>query len=512
MQPEELSRTPSVRLLLMALAAGIGGSFQCGFNSSLINVPTKEVQTFINSTLQARYAQPVSDSTLTLLWAVIASVFAVGGLVGALVARPMALLMGRKAGLLANNAFAIIAALLMGVSEVATSFELIIIGRFLIGVNCGAGLCLHPMYLAESAPQQQRGTLAMTTSMFLTVGILVGQIVGLRQVLGGSPLWPVVLALPALPAIVQLLVLPWFPESPRYLLITRKEPKEALKALRWLRRRSVSLQSLKLELDAMDAEQSHAGSGVARTGMLEVLRERSSRRQLVVVVTLNITQQLSGINAIYFYSIYIFKEAEIAEEYIPYVTLGTGAAEILTAVTCGMIIDWLGRRPLLIAGYSLMGLCCILITIGLALQKRVPALSYFSIAIVFAYILSFGIGPGGILNVLPAELFSHHARPTAYSIAGCVNWLSFFVIGIIFPFLVRATGPYCFILFLANSVAGGLLVCCLLPETKNRSFLEVTELFDARRSNCYGMLGTAATSGNEQSLVTLPEVASALHR
>ncbi|XP_075909859.1 solute carrier family 2, facilitated glucose transporter member 11-like isoform X3 [Petromyzon marinus] len=221
-------RTPCPRLLLMAVATGLGGSFQYGLNLSLINVPTKVVQGFINSTWESRYGHPVSSSVLTLIWSIIASVFAVGGLAGAILAGPMAQQLGRKCGLLANNAFAILASVLMGVSDVSSSFELLIIGRFLIGVNCGVGLSLQPMYLSECAPQHQRGALAMSTSIFLTLGIFCGQIVGLREVLGGQQqLWAVVLALPVLPALTQLLVLPFFPESPCYLLIDRGQPQQA---------------------------------------------------------------------------------------------------------------------------------------------------------------------------------------------------------------------------------------------------------------------------------------------
>ncbi|CAN0395686.1 unnamed protein product [Lampetra planeri] len=466
-------RTPSHRLLLMAVAAGLGGSFQYGLNLSLINVPTKVVQGFINSTWESRYGHPVSSSVLTLIWSIIASVFAVGGLAGAILAGPMAQRLGRKCGLLANNAFAILASILMGVSDVSSSFELLIIGRFLIGVNCGVGLSLQPMYLSECAPQHQRGALAMSTSIFLTLGIFCGQIVGLREVLGGQQqLWAVVLALPVLPALTQLLVLPFFPESPCYLLIDRGQPQQGTGS-------SPLEHQLDEELLAMRAEQEQMSGGGPRS-VWDVMRDRGTRWQLVTVLLLNVTQQLSGLNVIYFYSTYVFKEAKISEEKIPYMTLGTGAAEILTAMSCGMLVDCLGRRPLLLCGYVLMSLCCAAITVSLALQERSIWMPYLSVALIFAYILSFGIGPGGIMGILPAELFMQDSRSAAFVISGSVNWFSFFLIGLLFPFLVEDMGPYCFVFFMVDCVIGTILVCILLPETKDRSFVEISRLFHAR--------------------------------
>ncbi|XP_078476054.1 solute carrier family 2, facilitated glucose transporter member 5-like [Lampetra fluviatilis] len=505
-------RTPSHRLLLMAVAAGLGGSFQYGLNLSLINVPTKVVQGFINSTWESRYGHPVSSSVLTLIWSIIASVFAVGGLAGAILAGPMAQRLGRKCGLLANNAFAILASILMGVSDVSSSFELLIIGRFLIGVNCGVGLSLQPMYLSECAPQHQRGALAMSTSIFLTLGIFCGQIVGLREVLGGQQqLWAVVLALPVLPALTQLLVLPFFPESPCYLLIDRGQPQQARRVLAWLRGgdgdgsngggscsdvaagggdgnsadigQGTGSSPLEHQLDeellAMRAEQEQMSGGGPRS-VWDVMRDRGTRWQLVTVLLLNVTQQLSGLNVIYFYSTYVFKEAKISEEKIPYMTLGTGAAEILTAMSCGMLVDCLGRRPLLLCGYVLMSLCCAAITVSLALQERSIWMPYLSVALIFAYILSFGIGPGGIMGILPAELFMQDSRSAAFVISGSVNWFSFFLIGLLFPFLVEDMGPYCFVFFMVDCVIGTILVCILLPETKDRSFVEISRLFHAR--------------------------------
>uniref|UniRef100_A0A674JE29 Major facilitator superfamily (MFS) profile domain-containing protein n=1 Tax=Terrapene triunguis TaxID=2587831 RepID=A0A674JE29_9SAUR len=155
---------------------------------------------------------------------------------------------------------------------------------------------------------------------------------------------------------------------------------------------------------------------------------------------------------IYFYASYIFKQAGIPAEKIPYVTLGTGACECLTALTCGLLIDYMGRRLLIIGGYTLMSFWCIVLTFSLTYQELYPWVPYLSMASIFAFILSFGLGPGGITNTLTAELFTQSSRPAAYMIGGSVSWLSFFTIGMLFPFIVsthlefrraRFSSPFC---------------------------------------------------------------------
>ncbi|NXB21886.1 GTR11 protein, partial [Rhagologus leucostigma] len=168
----------------------------------------------------------------------------------------------------------------------------------------------------------------------------------------------------------------------------------------------------------------------------QLFTDRGVRWQLITVIVMTMGQQLSGINAIYFYATYVFEQAGILAEKIPYVTLGTGVCECLTALSCGLLIDHVGRRCLIIGGYVLMTLWCTVLTFSLTYQELYPWVPYMSMACVFAFILSFGLGPGGITNTLTAELFVQSSRPAAHMIAGTVSWVSFFTIGMLFPFIV----------------------------------------------------------------------------
>uniref|UniRef100_A0A3B3SMM4 Solute carrier family 2 member 11b n=1 Tax=Paramormyrops kingsleyae TaxID=1676925 RepID=A0A3B3SMM4_9TELE len=475
--PCQLARysLPSKSLLLAICAVGIGGTFQCGYNISIMNAPTKSIQNFINQTWLGRYETDIPEHTLTLLWSIIVSIFTLGGLIGASFGGNLAIKLGRKGALLINNTFSLLAALLMGLSYPTGLYELLIVGRFLTGINAGISMCVQPLYLGEIAPRAFRGAVAMGTSIFITSGILVGQVIGLKELLGRDDLWPVLLSTTSIPAVMQLLILPWFPESPRYLLIERDDSDACTNALRRLH----GQEDYRAEQEDMERERI-SSQGQEPMSPWQLFRDPTLRWQLTTSVLLNAAQQLNGINAIYFYASYVFGQSGIPASKIPYVTLGTGACECLTALTCGMLIESLGRRVLIIGGYSLMTFWCVCLTLTLTLQDISPAVPYLSMACVFAFILSFGLGPGGVTNILNGELFTQTSRAAAYMIGGSINWMSLFIIGILFPFIVDGLKQYCFLVFLVICCLVATYIFFMVPETKNKTFLEIQAEFQSK--------------------------------
>ncbi|XP_017307572.1 solute carrier family 2, facilitated glucose transporter member 11b isoform X2 [Ictalurus punctatus] len=461
-------KVPSKTLLMAVWAAGIGGTFQYGYNVSIINAPNKEVQRFINQTWIKRYDTNISAELLTLLWSSIVSIFTIGGLVGASIGASLAVHFGRKGTLLINNSFALLAAVLMGLSSLTAAFELLIAGRFISGINAGVGACVQPLYLGEIAPRALRGAMAMGTSIFITGGILTGQVIGLTELLGGEQYWPLLLISPCVPAVLQLIFLPQFPESPRFLLIDRADEVACTTALQQLH----GGEHFQVEMEDMQRERISA-EGIKPLKPWQLFTECRNRWPLFIVILISTAQQLNGINAIYFYAEYVFREAGIPAENIPYVTLGTGACECITALTCSLLIERLGRRALIIGGYSLMSLWCVCFTLALSFQKVSSWVPYLSMLCIFAFILSFGLGPGGVTNILITELFTQTTRPAAYMIAGSVNWLSFFFISMVFPFIVNGLQQFCFLIFLVICCLVATFIFFFVPETKNKTFLEI---------------------------------------
>uniref|UniRef100_A0A3P8UMZ6 Solute carrier family 2 member 11a n=1 Tax=Cynoglossus semilaevis TaxID=244447 RepID=A0A3P8UMZ6_CYNSE len=414
----------SLRLVLMVLAAGTGGTLQYGYNLAIMNAPTTFIQTFINETVRERWAVQLEDYQVTLVWTIIVSIFSLGGLAGALITGPMSIHLGRKKCLLVNNVFLMAGALFAVTSRVARSFEMIIISRILVGINCGIGMNVQPMYFGESAPKHLRGAVSLTSAVFAAFGVMLGQVVGLREILGSEPCWQYLLASNAIPGLIQLLTLPWFPESPRYLLIDRGDKEACIKALRTLR--GCEVQSS--ELDEILQEQAET-QGMRPRRIWELFPDRSVRWQLISVIIISSAMQLCGNDSV---------------------------------------------RNSLKYEHTIIWYCNKYNHISLMFSHYVFWMQYLSMACVFTYILSFGMGPAGVTGVLPTEIFNQAARPAAYMIAGSMMWINLFIVGMVFPFLVE----YCFVPFAVVCLLSAVYVGMFLPETQGKTLSVITSEFN----------------------------------
>ncbi|XP_041084683.1 solute carrier family 2, facilitated glucose transporter member 11-like [Polyodon spathula] len=462
----------SPMLVLAIFVVGIGGTFQYGFQISVLNSPSPYIKRFLNETWLMRYGAALEDWKLNLIWSFIISLYAVGGLIGALNAGHLAVKYGRKRCLLSNNFVAIAGGVMMGLSRRAQSFEMIMVGRFLYGINAGISLNVQTMYLGESAPKRLRGLVSMTVSTFLSIGKLSGQLLGLNEILGSEDLWPVLLAFSVIPALIQLVSLPFFPETPRYLLIDKGDQAQCEKALQQLWGKGdyrSEIHDMVLEHAAIKGEKSKS--------VLELILDRSLRWQLLTVFVTFTTLQLCGINAIYLYSFDVFRAAGIPVHQVRYVALGTGLCEIFTSLFCGLLIESTGRRVLLLRGYWCMALVLGLLTVTIFLQDQIIWMSYCSMALIFAFIFFFGSGPAGVTAPLPGEMFNQAFRPAAFVIGGSLNWVGLFIIGMIVPILVDNLDYLCFIIFLGFCFFSGVYVWFYFPETKGKTVLEITEDF-----------------------------------
>ncbi|KAJ8285609.1 hypothetical protein GJAV_G00028810 [Gymnothorax javanicus] len=472
--PGDKKEKGNARVLALAVcSAAIGGTLQYGYNLAIINSPTIHIQRFINETVLERWGAELQVYQVTLIWTFIVSIFSLGGLAGALIAGPMAIHFGRKRSLLLNNIFLLLSSALALLSRSARSFEMIILARFLVGINAGVSMNIQPMYFGESAPRHLRGAVSLSSAVFTAFGVVLGQVMGLREILGSESCWPYLLASNAIPGLIQLLTLPWFPESPRYLLIDRGDKEACIKALRRLRGSNV----LHGEIEEIQLEKT-AAMGVKAKGPWGLFTDRSMRWQLLSVMVISSAMQLCGNDSIYFYASYVFQEAGISADNIQYATIGTGSCEFTASIVSNLLIEKLGRKFLLMGGYILMAGWAVVFTVGLSLQHTVSWMPYLCMTCVFAYILSFGTGPAGVTGVLPTEVFHQTARPAAYMIAGSMMWVNLFLMGMVFPFIVKGFGQYCFLPFSAVCLLSAIFIGTVLPETKGKSLSAIAEDFD----------------------------------
>jgi len=470
--------------IAFAIAAGaIGSSFQHGYNTGVLNAPQGVMTLWLKSQINCsnetilaaeNLAEKMSDCNRdsTLIWSWIVAIFCVGGMMGGSLVGFVSSRFGRKGGLLMNNILVVIATLLMGLAKTANSFQMLIAGRLIIGINSGLNAGLAPMYLAEISPVSLRGALGTVYQLIITLSILISQILGMNVVLGTDEGWPWLLALTAVPAILQVATLPFCPESPKYLLLDKDDEMAANSALSWLRG-SIEVHD---EMDEMKQEQ-ESMKLVPKVTLKEMLTNGSLRKPLIIAMMMMLAQQLSGINCAIFYSTSIFKEAGLDAQASQSATLGMGTMNVLMTFVSLVLIEKAGRKTLMVIGLVVMFLMTTLLLAALLTYESVAAMSYVAIVAVILFVVGFATGPGSIPWFFVTELFAQSGRPTATSIAVTVNWSANFLVGLGFAPLQEALGAYVFIIFMIIQLFFILYVYFIVPETKNRTIEEITAKF-----------------------------------
>ncbi|XP_069652929.1 solute carrier family 2, facilitated glucose transporter member 5-like isoform X1 [Haliaeetus albicilla] len=496
-------------LLSVTLLVSFGSSMLYGYNLAVVNSPAVHIKAFYNATWSQRYGHGLASGPLTLLYSLTVSIFALGGLVGSLLVGVLVERYGRNGALSRSALLVLLAGGFMGFSQELGSPEMVIIGRSITGLHSGICLSVVPLYLGEIAPKNLRGFLGLMPTLFICLGVFFAQVLGLPELLGEDRFWPLFLSVVVIPASLQLLLLHCFPESPRYLLIERNDVCGATKALC----RFLGTPDVQDVIEEMKEEQ-RSLSSVEMVSVWQLLRDRSVRWQTLSVVVVNAGMQLSGIDAIWFYTNAIFENAGIPVSQIPYTTVGTGTIEVVAGLIGCFTIEKLGRRPLIITGFCAMGICSAGITVSLLLQTTLPWMHYVSVTCVVGIIAGFCMGPAGVPFLMTAELFTQSHRPAAYIVGGSLNWLCNFTVGFIFPFLQMSAGAFCYLVFCGICLLVALYVYLVVPETKNKTFMEISHIFATRRSflsipahiigmtklNGYGALESSSLEGSGSSL------------
>ncbi|NWH16225.1 GTR5 protein, partial [Grus americana] len=178
------------------------------------------------------------------------------------------------------------------------------------------------------------------------------------------------------------------------------------------------------EIDDMMAEQ-EAIRGEKAKSVCDLFHDKAVRWQLITLFLVSSCMQLIGVNVVYFYAYNVFIKAGIPPDQTHYVSLGVGITEILTTVLC-------------VSGSSAefhSAVMCVSFQ-SLEMTDSFSWVPYCSVALIFIFIMCFGIGPAGVLCPLPTEIFIQSYRPAAYVFNGATNWIQLFILGLLFPFIV----------------------------------------------------------------------------
>ncbi|XP_008217167.1 solute carrier family 2, facilitated glucose transporter member 3 isoform X2 [Nasonia vitripennis] len=457
-------------LLLAGATCCLGSALPAGYNIGVMGNSADIMKDFCNQSVEERYGVQISDDGLYLLWSTIVSIFLIGGVTGSLTASLLADKLGRRCALSIGNVCGIIGAIAFLLTPTLNSIEFFLLGRLFVGLSGGLATSLLPTYMTEAAPIKLRGAVGVLCQLGITCGVLLGQIGGLASVLGTKDHWHYMLAAFSPLCMISIVLLYILPESPKYLFVVKEERESALQALSRFR----NMDRVLLQKEITDLEEEYTSKSTDSSWTIaRVFREPTLRLPLMLVCLLQFGQQLSGINAVFYYSNEIFKNAQLDAETSQYATIGTGVINVGMALISVPVMSCFGRKTLLNASVYSTIACQLLLCVSLALRDSYGYMKWVCIAAVLAFVLFYGIGLGPIPYFIGSELFDVGPRSAAMSMGSVCNWGGNFIVGMTFTQMQKVFDSYSFLVFAACMLFLVLFCRKYLPETRGKTTIEV---------------------------------------
>ncbi len=390
----------------------------------------------------------------------------IGQIPGAFGAGVLANAIGRKRSvvllLVAYAMFALLGAL-------SVSLPMLLMARFLLGLTIGVSVVVVPVYVAESAPAAVRGSLLTAYQLATVSGLIIGYLTG--YLLAGSHSWRWMLALAAVPAMLLLPLLIRMPDTARWYLLKGRID-DARVAL------------LRVEPTAnVEEELAEIGRalGEGRGGTSEMLR-RPYLRATIFVITLGFLIQITGINAIIYYSPRIFEAMGFTGNFallaLPALVQVAGLAAVCTSL---LLVDRLGRRPILLSGIAMMIAADVVLLAVFA--QGLGGSNFGGLILGFAgvllFIIGFTLGFGSLGWVYASESFPSRLRSIGSSAMLTSNLVANAIVAAVFLTMLHSIGGAgAFAVFASLAVVAFGFVYRYAPETKGRQLEEIRHFWE----------------------------------
>lgn len=444
----------------------------------------------LHRTIEAINKESIDNDKIEILWSATVAIFVLFGMIGAFASGWFADYFGRKRGIIIITFVMFVAALAGGISKTLLSFELVIVHRALVGLHCGLNVSLASLYLAEISPKKIRGSIGTCHQLFITVGILWSNIMGVSKLAGTEDSWPWVFVFNAFPAALCLICMPFCPESPRYLLIKKGNEQDARDGLRKFR----GYLDVEDEIDEMKVE-ARKSQSVEEFSLKKLLTTPELRIPVIIACCLQIAQQFSGINAVMSYSSFMYQNAGVDQNLIEWIVCLTSLINVLTTIPAVPLMEKLGRRPLLIYPMICMALSFVVLTIFHNLQyvesmtENHGIFAIIGIVAMHTYVIGFAVGLGPIPFIVVGEIFRQEPRAAAMSLSLTFNWICNFILMMVFRFMQKGMRGYVYLPFIGVLVLAVAFIFLMVPETKNRTFDEIAQsISKGRKGKEDGML------------------------
>ena len=353
--------------------------------------------------------------------------------------------------------------------------------RILGGVGVGLASAISPMYIAEIAPSEIRGTLVSCNQFAIIFGMLVVYFVnylilgdhqnpiilkdaqGVLSVRTESDMWTVkegwryMFGSESFPAILFGILLFFVPKTPRYLVLIEQEEKafSILEKINGQKKAKEILNDIKSTVHEKTEKLFTYGVPV-----------------IIIGILLSVFQQAIGINAVLYYAPRMFENAG-AEGGGMMQTVIMGIVNILFTLVAIFTVDRFGRKPLLIIGSIGMAIGAFAVAIcdNIGLKGIIPVLS------IIVYAAFFMMSWGPICWVLISEIFPNTIRGKAVAIAVAFQWVFNYIVSSTFPPLYECSPMFAYSLYGIICVIAAIFVWRFVPETKGKSLEDMSKLW-----------------------------------
>ncbi|EAU33734.1 conserved hypothetical protein [Aspergillus terreus NIH2624] len=404
-------------------------------------------------------------------------------------------------------------------------------GRFVTGLGVGNLSMIVPLYNAELAPPEIRGSLVAVQQLAITFGIMVSFWIGYgTNYIGGTgdgqsiAAWEIPVCIQILPALILAAgMLMFMPQSPRHLMNCGRE-EECLQTLARLREASVddilvriefleikALRMFEVETAKKKYPQYQDGSLKSRFMIgvhdyMSLITDKSLFKRTTVACMIMVFQQWNGINAPQ-----IFKDLQLGGTTTSLLATGVaGIFEFVFTIPAVLWVDNIGRKKILIAGGIGMAVCHFIVAgiIG-SFQHTFDThkgAGWAAVVFIWIFIINFAYAWGPVAWIVVSEVFPLSMRAKGVSIGGSSNWLNNFAVGLATSPFIAASNYGTFIFFGGVTTIGVLYVWFFVPETKGRTLEEMDELFgsegmavedEARKRQIEREIGLLALLGEE---------------
>ena len=453
---EVIEKQQKLFALFIILFAGIGGILY-GYDIGII----------AGALIFMKHEIALSITQISILVAAVLG----GGSIATLISGPLSDRFGRRTMITVSALMFIIGILILVSSH---SFSGVLTGRLTEGVGVGIITIIIPLYLAEAAPAAIRGSGVTAFQLFLTSGILIAYLVALLFAHSGN--WRGMFLCSLIPGALLLIGSFLIIESPRWLFFKGKK-EQTIKALQ----RSRSEQEAKHDLFMMTKLETEKKERVA-AGIKEKIWQKRYIVPFLIAFIVAILTQLTGINVFLQLCTLILKHSGLQSNVISMLgSAGIGLVNFVGTLIAMLLVDKVGRRPLLILGS--IGIVIALFYLGLVSFFLHPSVvqGYLTIAGLLVFIASFAIGPGVVVWLTISELMPMPIRGKGMSICLFANCLASTILASVFLNLTHFIG-YAGVFWMCGIFT--LIYLCIaiffLPEAKNKSLEEIEMFFEEK--------------------------------